>query len=59
MGQSYWRNTEGAGQQGGELPQFSDISAPVSTAPWHHIENLDLFFSRISFVALCWHPGTL
>lgn len=36
----------------------SDISVPVPTAPWHHIENLDLFFSRISFVSLCGNPGT-
>nr|KAF6449666.1 hypothetical protein HJG59_001168 [Molossus molossus] len=29
-----------------------------SKSPWHHIENLDLFFSRISFVPLCWSCGT-
>ncbi|KAF6112830.1 autophagy related 9A [Phyllostomus discolor] len=29
-----------------------------SKSPWHHIENLDLFFSRISFVSLCWSSGT-
>ncbi|VTJ61652.1 Hypothetical predicted protein [Marmota monax] len=27
--------------------------AEGSKSPWHHIENLDLFFSRISFVSLC------
>ncbi|KAF6361087.1 autophagy related 9A [Rhinolophus ferrumequinum] len=29
-----------------------------SKSPWHHIENLDLFFSRISFVSPCWSCGT-
>lgn len=50
MGENWWRSNEGA--------RGSDISVPVPTAPWHHIENLDLFFSRISFASLCWSCGT-
>lgn len=29
----------------------------LPAAPWHHIENLDLFFSRISFHSLCGGRG--
>lgn len=49
---------EHRGSKGLLFLQGSDISAPVPTAPWHHIENLDLFFSRISFVSLRWSYGT-
>lgn len=48
---------EHGGNKGLVFLRGSDISAPMPTAPWHHIENLDLFFSRISFVSLCWSSG--
>lgn len=48
-----WGRVGGVGSTGLSFLQDSDISIPMPTAPWHHIENLDLFFSRISFVPLC------
>lgn len=53
-----WGRVGGVGSKGPSFLQGADISVPVPTAPWHHIENLDLFFSRISFVSLCWSCGT-
>lgn len=49
---------KGQGGRGQFLQEF-DIWRLYSTAPWHHIENLDLFFSRISFMSLVGALGPL
>lgn len=56
IGETWRRNIEGA--RG--LCSFRALTSLLlcPTAPWHHIENLDLFFSRISFVSPCWSCGT-
>lgn len=41
------------------LPNYCLLCNEFFAAQWHHIENLDLFFQRISFFTQVWYEQLL